>query len=296
MLWKDFVTLCPYCKFIDEGFALAEITSLKGIDGCEINKTHCLFFVTNGSMTIKIESLDYVLTKNTFADIVGKSSVSFISCSDNVHAWGLFFTETFLANLLKNNPPFPVSYVMERQTRPLSQIQAKDMKLVCNRINIIEKEFDDAEHIFHSRMIALSFLLLLMDIANVFIHTEQNEIDKTQENEANHSKQLFLKFMRLVPLYIKKEHSVAFFAQEMCITPQYLARIVKQNSGATVYGFIEKHLIGETLRELRETDKSIAQIAEEYNFADPATFTKFFKRHMKTTPSAYRNISTNQKL
>lgn|GEM_PF-2040412 len=76
----------------------------------------------------------------------------------------------------------------------------------------------------------------------------------------------------------------------------FVTVLVKQNSGVTAYGFIEKHLIGETLRELRETDKSIVQIAEEYNFADPATFTKFFKRNIKITPSAYRNISTNQKL
>ena len=43
--------------------------------------------------------------------------------------------------------------------------------------------------------------------------------------------------------------------------------------------------------ELRHTDKSAAQIAEEMHFANPSFFSKYFRRLTGVTPGEYKSIS-----
>ena len=50
-----------------------------------------------------------------------------------------------------------------------------------------------------------------------------------------------------------------------------------------------QHLLANVLKnQLLHTDKSIAQLAEEYRFCDAYYLSNFFKRHMGLSPQAYR--------
>ena len=79
-----------------------------------------------------------------------------------------------------------------------------------------------------------------------------------------------------------------FYASSLCVTPQYLRRIVKYMSGKTVHTWINEALIREIEKRLAETDMTIQQIAEELSFSEQATLTRFFKRYKGISPLKYR--------
>jgi AraC-like DNA-binding protein len=60
-------------------------------------------------------------------------------------------------------------------------------------------------------------------------------------------------------------------------------------SGQTASQWISRVLIGEVNHQLKETEKSMQQIADEFGFPDQASFTKYYKRNLKMTPSEYRS-------
>ncbi|MGN0230219.1 MAG: helix-turn-helix domain-containing protein [Muribaculaceae bacterium] len=94
--------------------------------------------------------------------------------------------------------------------------------------------------------------------------------------------------MKLLMSHIQEQHNVGWYASELCVTPQYLNRVVKSTSQKTAYEHICTMLIGAIREQLENTDDSVSKIADDFHFVDLSTMTKFFKRKMGKTPTEYR--------
>ena len=100
---------------------------------------------------------------------------------------------------------------------------------------------------------------------------------------------IYDRFIYLVSRYAKQEHHLAFYADKMCLTERYLGSVVRQVSGLTAKQWIDKSLIACLQSELRHSDKTLAQLADEMNFPNTSFLCKYFKRLTTLSPLAYRN-------
>jgi AraC-like DNA-binding protein len=73
------------------------------------------------------------------------------------------------------------------------------------------------------------------------------------------------------------------------LSPQRLARLTKRVFGLTPSQLITKTRIATASRLLRETNKSVAEIAQATGFYDHSAFTRAFRSATGVTPSSYRN-------
>ena len=126
------------------------------------------------------------------------------------------------------------------------------------------------------------FLLEMSNIIN------QANRDKVNQNPPGKDVLLFL-FIQLLNQHCKKEHTVTFYANKLCITPEYLTRIMKSLSGKTATQWISDALIRESEILLRNPEFTIQQISDQLNFSDQSAFGKFFKKHKKMSPLSFRN-------
>ena len=94
--------------------------------------------------------------------------------------------------------------------------------------------------------------------------------------------------MQLVSRYATQEHNIDFYAQRLFISPRYMSTLVKQVSGKAAKQWIDDAIIARVKVELRHTNKSAAQIADQMNFPNPSFFCKYFKRMTGMTTQAYR--------
>lgn len=81
---------------------------------------------------------------------------------------------------------------------------------------------------------------------------------------------------------------VSFYASELCISQQYLNRIIKGQTEKTASEWICNSLVGEIAKMLEFTNNSMQQIAIELNFPDQATLSKFFKHQTGYSLTEYR--------
>lgn len=100
--------------------------------------------------------------------------------------------------------------------------------------------------------------------------------------------ELFEHFMRLVNKHGNREHTLGFYADQMCLTERYLGKMVRDASGKTAKKWIDRATITAAKVMLHHTDKQIAQIADELQFPNASFFCKFFRRMTGTTPGNYR--------
>lgn len=119
-------------------------------------------------------------------------------------------------------------------------------------------------------------------------------IDSTvsSHHHAGRKEELFRLFIEHLNTH-RGKHDLAFYAEQMNISPQYLSRLVFETSGTAASDWINRAVTLQAKLLLRSSGLTIEQIAEELHFSTTPYFCRFFKREVGITPAKYR---TTQKL
>lgn len=125
---------------------------------------------------------------------------------------------------------------------------------------------------------------LLYDLKNM--HISQTD---SAHSELSRSQLIFQRFMDALGRKKSLPRSVKAYAEELCVSPNYLSAIVKQQSGRSVMDWLNDHAILRTQVLLRHTDLSIYEVADRLDFQSATFFSRFFKRETGMTPREYRN-------
>lgn len=113
---------------------------------------------------------------------------------------------------------------------------------------------------------------------------QQNFVDQDpyQDNP------LIAKFVQLIDNYYKIDRSVAFYADKLNISANYLNVLSNKVFQVPASTLIHDRVLLEAKRLLKISDKSIKSIVYDLGFYDNASFSKFFKGHTGMTPSQFR--------
>ena len=97
------------------------------------------------------------------------------------------------------------------------------------------------------------------------------------------------RFRQLVDEHYLMESGVEFYADRLCVTPNYLNKLVRTALGQSTKQFIQNRRIEEAKRLLRYTDLSVTDIAEHLNYDTATYFVRAFSRQTGTTPLQFRS-------
>jgi AraC family transcriptional activator of pobA len=92
----------------------------------------------------------------------------------------------------------------------------------------------------------------------------------------------------LVERYYAEHRPVARFAHELGISESSLNRLCRRLTGNTTSDLIQQRLVLQARRELLYERGTIGSIANNLGFADPAYFSRFFRRHSGVSPAEFR--------
>lgn len=134
------------------------------------------------------------------------------------------------------------------------------------------------------RGIVQAFSYTIISLMQIF---RQQEEDGEDDGMAR-NKQLFHKFMALVKLYHAGARGVKFYADKLCLTPNYLSGAIKDYTGKTATEWVNEYVILEAKVMLKDTDLSISEIAYRLNFPSQSAFGKYFKQQVGVGPKQYR--------
>lgn len=112
-------------------------------------------------------------------------------------------------------------------------------------------------------------------------------------NDAN--RDAITQFEHLLEAYFQGElpmqdglPSVKYFADKICLSPNYFGDMVKKETGRTPQEHIQEKVIELAKGEMAETEKTVSQIAYALGFQYPQHLCRLFKKRVGCTPNEYR--------
>lgn len=104
------------------------------------------------------------------------------------------------------------------------------------------------------------------------------------------------KLVEEIDVCIKKKSdeviSLSYLAHSLGYSEHYISRKFSEISGMTFRDYLRYRKLAFSLKEIRDTNKSILDIALDYGFSTHEAFTRTFKNTYGITPSEYRKHPT----
>ena len=100
--------------------------------------------------------------------------------------------------------------------------------------------------------------------------------------------QSFTRFQALIELHYSDHWPISRYARIIGMSEGRLNRLCRAQREHSAFELLQQRLLREARRRLAYIGMSVAQVARELGFRDPAYFCRFFKRHTGLSPSRFR--------
>lgn len=94
-----------------------------------------------------------------------------------------------------------------------------------------------------------------------------------------------------IEAHLDENLSLDRLAKELNYSKFYLARTFREETGCTIYKYIQGRRLSLAAQKLAKTSKPIVEIAYEANYNSQQAFTLAFQRLYHCTPQVYRKKS-----
>ncbi|MCD7936220.1 MAG: helix-turn-helix domain-containing protein [Tannerellaceae bacterium] len=240
--------------------------------------------VLKGHNKLKMDYVEYELRENSFFTIMPNRILQTGSVSKDFQALILIADQTFMEELRpENRSPSMMNYMKIRKN-PHVQFTHEEADQFTKCFDSVREKIRLRSHCFHKEVLLNAFMAFLLEMANIMI----GKSDKMQKPTLSRKEELLNQFLQLLLVNCKEHHVVTFYAEKLCITPQYLSLVLKELTGKSANKWIDEALIVEAKILLKTPQITVQQVADMLNFSDQSTFGKFFKKHMGMSPMEFR--------
>lgn len=209
--------------------------------------------------------------------------VTIVSASDDYHGICLLADEHTTIESPTVHDLVHIAYAPIVQLHePKLKLSHDDVQRLGDKMREI-RDYLHSDHIYKEKILQMLYAVFLLDLQDA------QEKAIPQRTVPQRVEEIFIGFLRLLPLHFAEHHDIGFYASQLNISIVYLSRVVRQVTGRTVIDYINQFLMMEASFLLRTSQLSVNQIAERLHFADLASFSKFFSRQKGMSPKDYRN-------
>lgn len=268
---------------INRDFAIAQVDNQIRLYEHPHRLTQGIFvFCLSGECTFFLNLAEYKIKAHDFITVPPGSILQFQDRSDDYKSYVILFSSGFLTSIdLVRGALFFSTTVGEYPVLSLGNEEALLLRDYCDLLQrIFYRRKLDAEPVVIRHML----ISLFYSVSGIYLHRF-----KTKEvTTFNRQEEIYHRLCKLIMEHYKTQRSVVFYAGLLCLSPRYLTAVVKKVSGRLVSQMIERVVIMDAKLQLKSTDRTVQQIADDLNFSNPSFFGKFFKRYTGLTPKQYR--------
>ncbi|MGE8429952.1 MAG: AraC family transcriptional regulator [Sphingobacterium sp.] len=171
---------------------------------------------------------------------------------------------------------FPISYYLKHLVIDLSAIHFQSL---LAEFKAIAADLAD-DHVLWELIYARVKVIALL--ISKIVQDNYHDCEQHQDNP------IVAKFVQLIDEWYKSEKSVAFYAEKLNISANYLNVLSNRVLQKSASFLIQERVLLEAKRLLKISDKTIKAIVFDLGFYDNASFSKFFKSHTNMTPSQFK--------
>jgi AraC-like DNA-binding protein len=264
---------------VDAAFVRQMPTFITGTSEPHALAFHDILLVTRGRGHLHLDAEPHPVAPGTVA----------FSRPGEVRRWSvrgldgacLFFSEEFVASFFSDARFLDgFAYFAPDRPRATLRLAAAERRQFLERFAAMQREIaalrDDAQHALRA---VLYEVLVLLDRWYKSRHPAARQAPRGR---------VVQRFQGLVERDFARRHLVSDYADALGVTPGHLNALCRAQLRQTASARIHGRLALEAKRLLLYSDLDVAEVADRLGFADPAYFSRFFRRQAGSAPTAYR--------
>ena len=259
------------------------------IDNLELFRHPCrldattVFVCSTGAVDCSVNLNRYHLEQYTIL-VAFTGDIIQIHQADKVDGYAVVISSDYLTDL-QIDFRRRTNFLMDIRSNAIAQIPHEEILQLKPYYNLLATNIAQAKN--ENREILKGLIRAFSYTVISLIHTYQLQ---HEENTAAtpRSQQLYNKFMQLLADNHIRERSVSYYAERLCLTPNYFSGEIKAYSGRTALDWINEHVVTEAKLMLRNPENTIQQIAYYLNFPTQSAFGKYFRSQTGMSPKEYR--------
>lgn len=234
-----------------------------------------------GCVEMTVGSSHYVMNPMSIAPIT-----SYVSCTlhRSIDFKGKFVLFNYVCKDAMLRTDYFCDMILQSIKNPILNLSSDQFNFISHNIKSIETLNTDKELSPSIQLAIQHTMSSILYILHDAIPERVSKLNMIQDRQS----QIFQEFFKLVIQNYKKERSAMFYAQQMCITPRYLSRVIKNVSGRSASEWIDVFVTTEIMHQIHFTNRSIQQISYDLGFPNQSFFGKYFKAQTGCSPKAYR--------
>lgn len=241
---------------------------------------HLLCLSGKCNMTYNSRRLEF--GKNCAVVIEYPSLVSDIVTSNDFEVEIILAPNSFLRSQLPANH-YGVGGSIALFDNPVIPLSDIDSSILHKDLLRVSERLSETDNPFYAELMSSLILTMVYDL--FAFHAKV----AGKESASIHTTNLV---SRLMPMLqsgrVKTFRSVTYYASQLNVTPKYLSDTVRRQTGQSVTQLINRHTVPLLVDYMKNTDLSLSQIAEEFNFSSLSYLSRYIKKLLGTTPKEYR--------
>lgn len=236
-----------------------------------------------GSSRFYLDYVPYTMGDKQLMTIFPSHTIQLSNVSTDFKAKMVVISNTFVDGWVEKRGPSMINY-FKLVKNPSTIIDEKERVLLLENIQLLQNKIKDRSHFLRREALQVGTLAFLIEMGNILMGKKEGLTPQALTRK----EELLNKFLEFLFIHCKEEHQVSFYADKLCISPQYLSLILKELTSKSASKWIDEALMTEAKILLKSPNMTVQQVANALNFSDQSTFGKFFKKHKKMSPLEYR--------
>lgn len=241
--------------------------------------------VLYGRARVTVDQREYVLTPNTLISQSPLHKVQFHEVTDDFEFKVMAVTQSMIDNLPLVNIRPRITEGVRTHLRPVSILTPEESEIVDGCFDDLAAQVERVGHSYRRELVENSICRFFLEYDNIF----SNRGDDAGETQPSSQRQQAIvdKFVELVSDELLAHTDVSYYCARMSITPQYLTRVMRRQTGMRPSDFIREMVYAEARNMLADNGATVQDVAYRLGFADQSSFGKFFKRCSGVSPGQF---------
>lgn len=242
-----------------------------------------VLFCLQGELHVRISLKEYTLRPDMFCVIITGMIFEVLSISNDFRGFMIATRTNFMPVTEKTTQV--MSFYKCLQSRHCFVLEEKEVVAFVGVYHSIKATLQELDHPYKIPMLQSYVQILYYRMLPIVLKEEESR------SKYSHTRQeeIFQRFIGEVEKHYRKERSVKFYADLLCISPKYLSTVIYKISQQLAGEWIDAYVILEAKTLLKSGRLTIQQISEQLNFSNQSFFGKFFKRCAGISPKEYIN-------
>lgn len=236
---------------------------------------------TSGCSKVKVNLVEYEIDTPKLLNLMPGQIVEQLACSPDFEGYAIALSKRFID--MVNLPGWQHQY-MTMYNNPVTNIDQERLQAIKIFYAILYRAASNDSNPFR--------LQVIENLIRVFYYGGVSSFECQEPPQNRYKNSVVSKFLELVQIHYREQRLIGFYASELCITPKYLSKLVKEHTGRSAGEWIESHVILEARAMLQSSDMTIQQIATSLHFPNQSFFGKYFKRATGVSPKQYRSTKS----